>query len=113
MNYQNTQDLYNYVDEDAISKDLICSICLRPFVIPMEHTECGNEFCISCIAQLDKCPLCKAQFKFTLRQSTAKRLLNPLNELKVICTKCDALTQRGEIMKHICLGKFVCFDLIY
>ena len=36
------------VKEETISKELLCSICLHPFVDPVEHPVCGNEFCKHC-----------------------------------------------------------------
>ncbi len=50
--------LYNYVDE--VDEDLMCQICLQPFVQPLD-TPCGHTFCHACMHNYLKvnpmCPL--------------------------------------------------------
>lgn len=50
--------LYNYVDE--VDEDLMCQICLQPFVQPLD-TPCGHTFCHVCMHNYLKvnpmCPL--------------------------------------------------------
>ena len=50
--------LYNYVDE--VDEDLMCQICLQPFVQPID-TPCGHTFCHVCMHNYLKvnpmCPL--------------------------------------------------------
>ena len=50
--------LYNYVGE--VDEDLMCQICLQPFVQPLD-TPCGHTFCHVCMHNYLKvnpmCPL--------------------------------------------------------
>ncbi|PRP88866.1 hypothetical protein PROFUN_00334 [Planoprotostelium fungivorum] len=51
-------NVYEYVNESAIDEDLICCICLEPFVDPVARS-CGNTFCRRCIKDLERCPKCR------------------------------------------------------
>lgn len=92
---------YVYVDEDEISEDLLCMVCERPFVEPTEHIPCGKEFCKNCISQVSTCPNCRGKIEGETRAITLKRLVTPLSELKVICTRCDGHYQRGDLSNHM------------
>jgi len=101
---------YTYVDEKA-TENVLCDICIRPFIDPVEHTDCGNEFCNNCVATLKTCPKCRGPLRtrpdndknlgINLRPVTSKRLLNSLNELLVVCPICKGHTARGELQNHI------------
>ncbi|XP_072331798.1 zinc-binding protein A33-like [Scyliorhinus torazame] len=53
--------------EESLSEDLICSICLDFFTDPVS-LECGHNFCRSCITQcwenkeINSCPECRQEF---------------------------------------------------
>ena len=72
-------------------------VCSRPFVEPVEHISCGKEFCRSCIEKVTSCPNCRGEVRGKTRAVTSKRLLNPLNELRVICPRCDGVFARGDL----------------
>ncbi len=89
------------MDEDKIEEDLLCMVCSRPFVEPTEHINCGKEFCRSCIEKVASCPNCRSEVNGHTRAITLKRLLNPLNDLKVICPRCDGQFTRGDLAMHL------------
>lgn len=90
-----------YVNEDAIDEDLLCMICTSPLFYPIEHIPCGKPFCNTCFEKVQNCPNCRNQvLKHQIRPITLKFLLNPLNDLKVICGRCDKQFIRGEIEEH-------------
>jgi len=99
---------YNYVNENE-PENLLCDICIYPFVNPVEHIDCGNEFCENCIKKLEFCPKCRGSLTFRMsfdqkpnvRAVTSKRLLNSLNEIKVICPNCNSHVPRGDLSNHI------------
>jgi len=102
---------YNYVNEN---ENLLCDICVEPYLNPVEHIDCGNEFCENCIKNLEFCPKCRGKLTFqtedflmrytqkpNVRAVTSKRLLNSLNEIQVICPTCNSHVARGDLSCHI------------
>ena len=76
---------YTYVNEDKISRSLICAICLDPLVDPQTHAPCDNSFCNRCIKKLRTCPCCRASIlNPTDMRPTGHGLRNILDELQVI-----------------------------
>lgn len=64
--------LYNYTDE--VDEDLMCQICLQPFVQPVD-TPCAHTFCHVCISNYMKInPLCPLD-----RKPLSERTINPTN----------------------------------
>lgn len=49
---------FSYVDQPSIPSALICLICKLPFEQPVEHINCGNEFCEACALTQAKCVSC-------------------------------------------------------
>jgi len=70
----NTINDFEYENEDNISVDLKCPICLRPVVNPILHDDCGNMFCKQCfdksLTTYNKCPVCNI--------SISKKKVNPV-----------------------------------
>ena len=44
-------DKYDYVDEDSIDSELMCGICSRPLVEPVD-LPCSHSFCGACVTRL-------------------------------------------------------------
>ena len=88
---------FTYVDEDAITKDLMCTICLAPIFEPIFHEFCGNIFCRSCVSNMTRCPLCRRTL-FCLR--VPNFLHNILNNLLVKCNSCRIEIKRERFFDH-------------
>ena len=88
--------LYTYENEDEISSDLKCVICLEPYRSPVSDLRCGHVFCCQCIQswlkQRRSCPLCRHEFK-GFSPLGGDQLWNELQRLPVRCNHC----QTGDI----------------
>lgn len=93
---------YIYVNEDQISRSLICPICLDPLLEPRTHVLCENSFCNQCITKLNHCPFCRTSLidSHDLK-ITNHHLLNLLNEIPVQCNICKQILSRGDFDSHI------------
>jgi hypothetical protein len=97
--------MYQYTDA-KIDTELICAVCLEPFIEPVVHTSCGNTFCKQCL-QLPNCP----KFRGVLQQQiiTAPKIVtNMLGKLSVICPNCKQTVQRGNLEDHVSLCPVPC-----
>ena len=75
---------YIYVNEDKISRSLICPICLDPLLDPQTHTLCENSFCNRCIKKLRHCPYCRTSIMDPNDLKIANHgLRNILDEIQV------------------------------
>jgi hypothetical protein len=75
---------YTYINEDKISRSLICPICLDPLIDPQTHVSCENSFCNRCIRKLRQCPCCRASIiNPNDLKMTSHVLRNILDELEV------------------------------
>ena len=91
---------YTYVREEAIPKDLFCSICLSPLEDPRVHPACENMFCAHCVASLKDCPLCRRSFVGEL--PAAQRYVRQLlDNLEVLCPACSQVATRESLEKHL------------
>ena len=88
---------FKYVE--PIPSHLECSLCSCPLFSPVEHVECGTEFCESCVQSLRDCPTCKAPGNY--RPITSRRLLEPLNDLNVFCPTCAHVVKRAAYTSHL------------
>ncbi len=106
--------LYNYKGE--VDEDLMCQICLQPFVQPMD-TPCGHTFCSACLhAYLRVNPMCpldrKPVHEMTI-SPTNLVLRRLLDKLEVTCPNsdsCEEELQRGSLDDHLkyrCSGTLV------
>ncbi|EFC45125.1 predicted protein [Naegleria gruberi] len=90
---------YDYLEDQNVD-ELICSICLFPFVDPISHSTCGNTFCSTCVEKVVNCPMCgEDEFKKNCSPS-AKVVINMLDKLKVRCGMCKTIVPRGELKDH-------------
>ncbi|EFC36767.1 predicted protein [Naegleria gruberi] len=91
---------FDYVEKE-IDEDLICSICLLPFVDPISHNSdaCGNTFCLKCVEKVSDCPMCR-EVDFKKNCSSAKTIAKLLDKLKVKCGMCKNIVLRGELKVH-------------
>jgi len=102
-----------YVQEDKIPEDLLCSICCRALIDPVEHLpivsnsgSCSQIYCRKCVESLSQCPHCRYEIKWKSVENSAisqKFLFKPLSELLVICPQCCSPTERGQLKVHLCL----------
>jgi hypothetical protein len=93
---------FTYINEDKISRSLICPICLDPLIDPQTHVLCENSFCNRCIRKLRQCPCCRASIinPHDLK-ITSHVLRNILDELEVQCNVCKKIINRGNFSIHI------------
>jgi hypothetical protein len=89
---------YEYVEKDT---DLTCSLCLSILSDPLVHSSCGNMFCKLCCWHLDRCPLCREPWKPSYNSYPPPLYVkNKLNQFKVKCNHCNAITTKGEFTTH-------------
>lgn len=97
--------IYDYDEE--VDEDLMCQICLQPFVSPTD-TPCSHTFCQACISSYLRvnasCPICRKplnEMTCTPSNLVLKRLLD---KLPVICPNSDSCkenSQRGILEDHL------------
>ncbi len=75
---------FTYINEEKISRSLICPICLDPLLDPQTHVLCENSFCHRCISKLRHCPYCRTSIMEANDLKMASHgLRNILDELHV------------------------------
>jgi len=93
---------FTYINEEKISRSLICPICLDPLLDPQTHVLCENSFCNRCIRKLKQCPCCRASITNPHDlKITSHVLRNILDELEVQCNVCKHKLCRGHFSIHI------------
>ena len=93
---------FTYVNEEKISRSLICPICLDPLIDPQTHITCDNSFCNRCIRKVRQCPCCRASIINPQElKITSHVLRNILDELEVQCNVCKQRLCRGNFSSHI------------
>lgn len=92
-----------YVQEDRISRRLVCAVCLEPLVEP-RRTPCKHTFCQACISPLVACPTCRTAVSVGQLQVADQTLLELLGELIVLCRNhasgCDWQGPRENLAEH-------------
>ena len=95
---------------DHISSELVCTICLSPFVGP-ETLVCGHTFCAHCLSETlghqcskdPHCPLCRQEAR--LDAPVPKLIERVLDSLRVKCPNhelgCKDVLPRGEVKMHV------------
>lgn len=97
--------VYDYVEE--IDEDLICYICLQPFVTPLD-IPCGHTFCCACLTTFLRvqqlCPIDRKPLSAQLCFPSSIVLRKLLEKLSVQCPNtnvCDKILQRGDLEDHL------------
>ena len=105
-----TDTNYEYIDENVIDPELICTICNSPFSDPL-CTPCYHTFCHKCITNSIntgniECPLYHQWLESVNRLVPASRIIqNMLDRLLVRCLFCRrAGLQRGNFKEHVDRG---------
>jgi hypothetical protein len=100
---------YNYSQRERIPKDFLCNKCGDPLIEPVEHessSECEALYCKTC-APLHQCPSCGLTpviWRDVLAAVIPTRfLLNPLNNLAVVCPACSNIFPRIALQDHLLL----------
>jgi hypothetical protein len=100
------EPLYTYVDEDSIDEELLClHICHSPLLDPVVHNNCKNLYCRECIKKANyKCPVCRTGTEKSFDEVKVRMVLNLLAKIRVKCSCCAKVMQRGdfEAHKHSC-----------
>ena len=97
---------YEYLNEDRIDPDLICSICFSPFKDPVTGP-CGDAFCRTCITRwIEKqdasCPLCRKSLSNRVLTPAIHMVRNILDRLQVTCLACgQSNLLRGQFQMHV------------
>ncbi|CAF2844841.1 unnamed protein product [Rotaria sp. Silwood2] len=97
-----------YMDEQSIDPNLICSICHKalkdPVCTPCDHTY-GRECITQWFNQNDKssCPIClKMPISINELTQASRPLRNMLDQIRVQCTLCAQTgLQRGNFVDHV------------
>ncbi|KAL2089874.1 hypothetical protein ACEWY4_014562 [Coilia grayii] len=96
---------YNYRDE--VDDDLMCHICLQPFVRPLD-TPCGHTYCQECLTSFllesDFCPMDRKPLMLQSCRHSSLLVLKLLDKLAVSCpfpAHCDETLPRGELQDHL------------
>lgn len=96
----------DYVDE-AIDDELMCSICMTPFVDPVSAPSCGHAFCETCIRdwlhQHANCPECRAALTAEALTPMSRIVKNLCDKLVVRCrnTGCQHTCARSSLVPHL------------
>jgi hypothetical protein len=101
-------EFMEYIDEDSIDPNLMCTICHKAFKDPV-CTSCDHTYGRACITHwlntnsVSSCPTCVKQPLLIKDLSQASRpLRNMLDQLRVRCTLCEQTgLQRGNFNDHI------------
>ncbi|XP_046681916.1 ligand of Numb protein X 2-like isoform X2 [Homalodisca vitripennis] len=101
--------LYDYAQE--VDEDLMCQICLQPFVSPIDLL-CGHTFCQPCLLkhlQVQKlCPIDRQPTDLKHTSPSSLVLKKLIDKLLVKCppgVDCGQTVQRGDLEDHL---KFRC-----
>ncbi|XP_031430241.2 E3 ubiquitin-protein ligase LNX isoform X2 [Clupea harengus] len=96
---------YNYCDEP--DDDLMCHICLQPFVRPLD-TPCGHTFCQECLTNFllesDFCPMDRLPLMLQNCRHSSLLVIKLLDKLPVSCPfpeHCEETLPRGDLQDHI------------
>lgn len=79
--------------ENSMIKSLTCPICKNLFISPLIASCCSNTFCVMCIGNSSKCPVCKKFSGFS-----PNRIVNELVEslpFNCVCGKRILRRDRG------------------
>jgi hypothetical protein len=99
-------DEFEYMNEGLINDELKCSICHRPFELPVSTEICEHTFCQKCIKtwleENQTCSSCRQTVLFSNFIPVTNRIvLNLLNRIPVRCILCRQINiERGNFKDH-------------
>ena len=96
---------YEYVDEEKIDPNMICSICNSPFTDP-HCAPCEAVFCHGCITQWLKtsksCPHCRTPLSSSGLKRAIPMIRDMLDRLPVKCVTCRKMNiRRSDFDAHV------------
>jgi len=102
---QHEPHIYDY--EEDPDEDLMCQICLQPFVNPTD-TPCSHTFCQACLTAYLRvnatCPICRKPLNQLTCMPSNLVLKRLLDKLPVVCPNsdsCEEKSQRGNLEDHL------------
>lgn len=101
------EENHEYLYRDEVDDDLICHICLQPFIRPLD-TPCGHTYCQECLTSFllesDFCPVDRTHLMLQNCRKSSLLVHKLLDKLAVACPFSDHCTDtlpRGELGAHI------------
>ncbi|XP_035593092.2 E3 ubiquitin-protein ligase LNX isoform X1 [Oncorhynchus keta] len=101
------EENHEYLYRDEVDDDLICHICLQPFIRPLD-TPCGHTYCQECLTSFllesDFCPVDRTHLMLQNCRKSSLLVHKLLDKLAVACPFTDHCTDalpRGEMEGHI------------
>jgi hypothetical protein len=107
---------FRYAEKGEQPEHLVCSVCLEVLWEPVQHNQCGNSFCLSCLEGVIKnnniptCPMCKdgidTKDKTCISPVLLKSFKSMLDNVHVHCSMCSETFTRDRLLRHelqICL----------
>lgn len=101
---QPLEQLFDYVDVDAVADRLRYTVCFQPFIEPL-RTNCKHVFCQRCVGRLSPnapCPACCTPITAT---DPAELLHDFLDDIPVFCANkargCAWSGPRGNVADHV------------
>jgi len=88
----------NFSFIEGFDEDLVCHICLEPFLDPLIHT-CENAFCKECLSKVKDCPTCRKPLTSGSLYEN-KIVMKMVNKVEVKCNYCKTKTTVGQFNSH-------------
>ena len=82
---------------EVIDQELECGICLQTCQAAVETCCCFNLFCQSCVASINRCPVCREEPFFNRPNHAVRRMIS---RLPVKCDACKNEVQRERMERH-------------
>ena len=81
----------------TIDQELECGICLQTCQDAVETRCCFNLFCQNCVADINRCPLCRKIPLFNRPNHAVRRMIS---RLPMKCEACHTGVERESMEKH-------------
>ena len=114
----NSQDTEYPISFDIIGHQweqslFTCGLCLCILGKPSVQTPCQHNYCAQCLTRCYRyalsatinCPLCNQQANYSEITESPRVLKVQLENLNVICTRCDSIGQITHLLNHECKVK--------
>ena len=98
-----TSSSFTYADDQSIlNQHLVCSLCAKTLVRPLQHIKCGSLFCTPCLndAKDPQCNECSCVIRSKELLTPAKPIRALLDSLIVKCSTCGKTLPRKEYEHH-------------